>query len=168
MWKLLLEKLGMSVLVVCCFLIGIFGYSLTLAPINLPFLLKLPVEADSIFAAVFALLFVCVATVITRTTRCIEEDMFLMEDGKLGSLLRCVLTSWEYIADVIVFALLNLILEIVIGVTSGAPWYAVVSGIAIMVVGGMLAFALLDCILYVFARKRADRRLRKLQRKREQ
>ena len=167
MWRLLLKKLGMSILTICCFLIGVFCYSLVLAPVNLPFLLKLPADADTVFAAVFALLFVCAVTVISRAKWCLEEDMLVTEDGKLGSLFRCVLTSQEFLADVIVFAVCDLALVTVIGVTSGVLWYTVLAGIAMMVVGGTLAFAVLDCALYVMARKRVDRKLRKIQKRRE-
>lgn len=162
---LLLKKLGRSVLAICCFLIGVFCYSLVLAPINLPFLLKLPADADTVFAAVFALVFACVATVISRAKWCLEEDMLRTEDGKLGSLLRCVLASREWIADVIVFAAYDLVLATVIGVTSEAPWYTVAAGVAMLVVGGALAFGVLDCLLYVLARKRGERKLKKRKRR---
>lgn len=158
---LLLKKFGRSILTICCFLIGVFCYSLVVAPVNLPFLLKLPADADAIFAAIFALIFVCVATVISRTTWCLEEDMLWTEDGKFGSLLHCVLTSQDFVADVIVFAVYDLVLVTLIGVTSGAPWYRAVAGIALLVVGGTLVFATLDCSLYIFARRRGDRKLKK-------
>jgi hypothetical protein len=157
----------MSVLVVCCFLIGVFCYSLVIAPFNLSFLLKLPADADVVFAAVFALLFVCVATVVSRTKWCLEEDMLQTEEGKVGTLFLCVLTSQEFLADVVVFAAWDFVTSVSIGVTSTAAWWWLLLGTVMLVVCSSLLFAALDCMLYVIARKRADRKLRKNQKRRE-
>lgn len=168
MWKLLLKKLGMSVITVLVFFVGAFGYGLVIAPFNLPYLLKLPAEANEVFGAIFMLVFVCVVTVIVRADWCIEEDMFCQDEDEQRPLFWRVLISCEFLADVIVFAVEWLVFVTVIGVTSGEPWFSVALGVVLLVLGATAAFAVLDCLLYIIARKRADHRLRKLQRKREQ
>lgn len=170
MWGLLLNKFGRSLLTILAFFAGVFCWGLVIYPFNLPYLLHLPSETtDAVIGTVFALLFVCVATVMVRTNWCLEEDMFWQrEDEKARPLFLCVLTSREWLADVIVFAVWDLLFQGYIGITSGVAWYTVFVVTAALVVGSTLAFSLLDCLLYVIARKRADRRLRKLQRKREE
>ncbi|MBR3778520.1 MAG: hypothetical protein IKL13_02185 [Clostridia bacterium] len=149
---------------------GIFCWGLVIYPFNIPYLLHLPAEeTDAVIGTVFALLFVCVATVAVRTKWCLEEDLFLLsEDEKARPLFLRVVTSEEWIADGIVFAVWALTLAVVSGITSGAIWYRVVLGVVELTLGSTALFAVLDCVLYAIARKRADRRLRKLQRKREQ
>ena len=161
MWKLLLKKLGMSFLVAVVCFVGMFCYGLVLYPINLPYLLKMPAETDYVFAMIFALIFVSVATIRVRTKWCFEEDLFFAVEEDAPPLMRRVVTSQEYLADVIVFAVWVLIYTGVVGGTSGAPWYRVVLGSAILLVSSVLAFAVLDCLLYVIARKKADKQLRK-------
>ena len=161
MWKLLLKKFGMSFLVALVCFVGMFCYGLVLYPINLPYLLKISAEADYVFAMIFALIFVSVATIRVRTKYCFEEDLFFAGEEDAPSLLRRVVTSQEYLADVIVFAVWVLIYAGVVGGTSGAPWYRVVLGSAILLVSSVMAFAVLDCLLYVIARKKADKQLRK-------
>lgn len=163
MWRLLLKKFGRSLLTICAFIIGIFCWGLTIYPFNLPYLLHLPGEAtDAVIGTVFALLFVCVATVIVRTNWCLEEDMFWQsEDEKARPLFLCVLTSQEFIADLIVFAVWDLALSVSIGATSAAPLWWLLLGTVILMVGGTALFAVLDCLLYVIARKKANRQLHK-------
>lgn len=169
MWRLLLKKLGMSILTMIVFILGIFGWGLTLYPFNFPYLLQLSPDADYVIAFVFALLFTCVVTVTVRGKWCFENDVFFSKKEKRFRALLCrIVTSQDFIADVAVFALWDFAVSLRIGLGTHVPWFRVAVGVAVLVVGGTLAFGLLDCLLYVIARKRADRKLRKLQRKREE
>ena len=162
MWKLLLKKFGMSFLVALVYFVGLFCYGLVLYPINLPYLLKIPAEADYLFAMIFALIFVSVATVRVRTKYCLEEDMFFAhKDEKAPPLIWRVVCSREFLADVIVFAVWALAPIVFSGVTSGAPWHSVIVGILTLSVGSITFFALLDCLLYIISRRKADKHLRK-------
>ena len=170
MWKLLLHKFGRSLLTIGALIVGIFCWGLTIYPFNLPYLLHLPAEeTDGVIAIVFTTLFVSVATVIVRTNWCIEEDLFWQsEDEPPRPLFLRVLRSREWLADVIVFAVWALLFQGYIGITSGVAWHSVVLVTVMLVAGSAAAFAPLDCLLYVLARKRADRRLRRLQRSRDE
>ncbi len=160
MWRLLLGKVGMSLLTIGCFFVGMFGYGLILLPFNLPYLLKISADAEYYFMGIFALVFVCVATVMVRAKWCFETDLFFSSaDTRLRSLFLRVVRSQEFVADLIVFALWDLVMITITGVRSQVPWYAAVTGNAVLLVGGTLVFAVLDCVLYIIARKRADRRL---------
>lgn len=160
MWKLLLKKLGMSVITVLVFFVGAFGYGLVIAPFNLPYLLKLPEDANVAFGGVFALLVVCVVTVIVRTDWCYENDAFFASnEEKQRPLIWRIVTSREFIADVIVCALCVLVYSVSIGARSQAVWWWFAMATLILVGGYTLLFAVLDCLLYMIARKRADRRL---------
>ena len=157
-----LKKFGLSLLNIIAFFVGIFLWGLTLYPFNFPYLLKLPQEADHIIATVFALTFVCIAVVMVRTKWCFETDLFFAKkDEKVPPLAWRIITSQEFVADVIVFAVWVLGLFTWIAATSDAPWYRAVPTVALLVVGGTILFAALDCLLYVIARKKADKQLRK-------
>jgi hypothetical protein len=157
-----LKKFGLSLLNIIAFFVGIFLWGLTLYPFNFPYLLKLPQEADHIIATVFALTFVCIAVVMVRTKWCFETDLFFAKKGeKVTPLVWRIVSSQEFIADVIVFAVWVIGLFTWIAATSGAPWYRAVPTVALLVVGGTILFAALDCLLYVIARKKADKQLSK-------
>lgn len=157
-----LKKFGLSLLNIVAFFAGIFLWALTLYPFNFPYLLKLPQEADYVIAIVFALTFVCIAVVMVRTKWCFENDLFFVKkDEKAPPLVWRIVSSQEFIADVIVFAVWGLGLFTWIAATSDAPWFRAVPTVALCVMAGTLVFGILDCLLYVIARKKADRKLRK-------
>lgn len=163
MWKRLLQKLGLSLLAIGGFVAGIFCWALAIYPFNLPYLLHLPSETtDLIIGSVCGLLFTCIVTVSVRTKWCFENDLFFSkEDRKLRSLIKRIVTSPEFIADIVVFALWMLIIALLPGTPSGTPWYALVLGTATMMVVGTAVYAVVDCLLYVIARKKADKQLYK-------
>lgn len=166
MFLLVLKKFGLALLNIVAFFVGIFLWGLTLYPFNFPYLLKLPQEADHVIAAVFALTFVNIVVVSVRTKWCFENDLFLAEEGdKWWTLPWRIIQSEDWVADVVVCALYLLVLSTIAGVTSGAPWYAQISGTLLLTVGGVLVFGVLDCLLYVIARKKADKQLRKREEK---
>ncbi|MBQ7088356.1 MAG: hypothetical protein IJN04_01785 [Clostridia bacterium] len=166
MFLLVLKKFGLALLNIVAFFVGIFLWALTLYPFNFPYLLKLPQEADYVIAIVFALTFVCIAVVMVRTKWCFENDLFFAKkDEKAPPLVWRIVSSQEFIADVIVFAVMVLGLFTWTAATSDAPWYRAVPTVALIVVGGTIVFAALDCLLYVIARKKADKRLRKREEK---
>lgn len=169
MFQLVLKKFGLALLNIVAFVVGIFLWGLTLYPFNFPYLLKLPQEADYIIATVFALTFVCIAVVMVRTKWCFETDLFFAKQGeKVLPLVWRILSSQEFVADVIVFAVFMLAIGIWIGIPSSVPWVAVLLGMMMFLVCATVVFAALDCLLYVIARKKADRQLRKIQKQREQ
>lgn len=166
MFLLVLKKFGLALLNIVAFFVGIFLWALTLYPFNFPYLLKLPQEADYVIAIVFALTFVCIAVVMVRTKWCFETDLFFAKEGeKAPPLIWRIVSSRDFIADVIVFATMVLGLFTWTAATSDAPWYRAVPTVALIVVGGTIVFAALDCLLYVIARKKADKRLRKREEK---
>ena len=162
-----LKKLGLSLLNIVAFFVGIVLWALTIYPFNFPYLLQLPFEeTNAVTASVFAVLFVCIVTVAVRTKWCFETDLFFAKEGeKAPPLIWRIVSSQEFIADVIVFAAMVLGLFTWIAATSDAPWYRAVPTVALIVVGGTIVFAALDCLLYVIARKKADKRLRKREEK---
>ncbi len=172
-WELFLfflKKIGMSLLTIGGFLAGIFCWGLAIYPFNFPYLLHLPSEeTDLVISSICGLLFVYIVTITVRTKWCYDNDLFFSkEDNRFIALVGRIVKSQEFIADVAVFALYVSVIAIAAGISVDAPWYSILTGTAAMAVGEAWIFAVLDCLLYVIARKRADRRLRKLQRKREQ
>lgn len=159
---LILKKVAMSLLVLGILFVGVFCWALTLYPFNFPYLLHLPEEpTNSVICTAFALTFLCIVTVTVRTKWCYDNDLFFSkEDNKLFSLMRRIVTSREWIADVIVFEMY--VLAVAVGVAPvPMPWGAWIVGTTMIVVVSSLVFGLVDCLLYVIARKRADRRLRR-------
>ena len=169
MWMLLLKKLGLSFLTLLGLLAGVFLWALTIYPFNFPYLLQLPFEeTNAVTSSVFALLFVCIVTVAVRTKWCFETDLFFAEkDEKARPLVVRIITSQEFLADVIVFAVWVLGIYTFVAVTSETitVWYIAVLCVLALVVGGTAVFAPLDCLLYVIARKKADKQLRKREEK---
>ena len=164
MFVLFLKKLGLSLLNVAAFFVGMFLWGLTLYPANLPYLLKLPQESEYVIGTAFALTFVCIVVVIVRTKWCYETDLFLRQPGdKWWHLPLRIVTSWEFWMDVVVFALYVLALSISAAVTAQAPWYTAVLGVLLLTVVSSLVFGVFDCLLYVLARRKANRQLRKRQ-----
>ena len=156
-----LKKFGLSLLNIVGLVVGIFLWALTVYPFNFPYLLHLPAdETNMVTMSVFALLFVCIVVVMVRTKWCFETDLFFAKKGeKVPPLVWRIITSQEFIADVIVFAAWVLGLLTWIAATSDAPWYMAVPTVALIVVGGTILFAAMDCLLYVIARKKADKQL---------
>ena len=165
MWLLLLKKLGLSFLTLLGLLAGIFLWALTIYPFNFPYLLQLPFEeTNALTGSVFSILFVCIVTVAVRTKWCFETDLFFVKRGeKAPPLVWRIVTSQEFIADLIVFAAWMVGIYTFAATTSETVnvwWAAVLSVLAITVVA-TTAFAPLDCLLYVIARKKADKQLSK-------
>lgn len=159
-----LKKFGLSLLNIVAFFVGIFLWGLTLYPFNFPYLLKLPQEADYVIATVFALTFVCIAVVMVRTKWCFENDLFFAKkDEKAPPLVWRIVSSQEFIADVIVFAVWGLGIYTAAAITSETVnvWYVAVLAVLAITIVSTAAFAVLDCLLYVIARKKADKQLRK-------
>lgn len=169
MWMLLLKKLGLSFLTLAGLLAGVFLWALTIYPFNFPYMLQLPFEeTNAVTASVFALLFVCIVTVSVRTKWCFENDLFFLhKDEKPRPLVVRIVTSQEFLADVIVFAAWMVGIYTAAAITSDIVnvWYIAVLCVLALVVGTTVAFVALDCLLYVIARKKADKRLRKREEK---
>lgn len=165
MWLLLLKKLGLSFLTLLGLLAGIFLWALTIYPFNFPYLLQLPFEeTNAVTGSVFSILFVCIVTVAVRTKWCYETDLFFVKKGeKAPPLVWRIVTSQEFIADVIVFAVWMVGIYTAAALTSEVMtvWYVAVLAVLAIVVCGTILFAPLDCLLYVIARKKADKQLRK-------
>ena len=165
MWILLLKKFGLSFLTLLGLLAGVFLWALTIYPFNFPYLLQLPFdETNGVTATVFALLFVCIVTVAVRTKWCYETDLFfLQKDEKPRPLVVRIITSQEFLADIIVFAMWVLGIYTTAAITSEtAPvWYVAALTVLAITVVATAVFAPLDCLLYVIARKKADKKLRK-------
>lgn len=155
-----LRKLGLSFLVILDFVIGIFCWALTIYPFNFPYLLRLPEDAtNSILSVSCGLLFVSIVTVRVRTKWCYENDLFFSkEDHRFLSLVKRIVISPEFITDTIVFAVWMLALG-VWAAPSGTPWYAFLLGFLTSLLVCAPVFAVLDCLLYVIARKKADKQL---------
>ena len=169
MWILLLKKLGLSFLTLLGLLAGVFLWALTIYPFNFPYLLQLPFEeTNAVTASVFALMFVCIVTVAVRTKWCFETDLFFQQkDEKPRPLVVRIITSQEFLADLIVFAAWMVGIYTFAAISSETVnvwWAAVLSVLAITVVATAV-FAPLDCLLYVIARKKADKQLRKREEK---
>lgn len=158
---LLLKKIGMSLLVLGILFVGFFLWALTIYPFNFPYLLHLPAdETNAITGSLFSLIFLCIVTVTVRTKWCYDNDLFFAKEEKgLLSLFRRILTSRDFVADVIVFALY--VLAICITAIPTNVRLAWILGTILLMVGSSLAFGLFNCLLYVLARRRADKLLRK-------
>lgn len=169
MWILLLKKFGLSFLTLLGLLAGIFLWALTIYPFNFPYLLQLPFEeTNAVTGSVFALLFVCIVTVAVRTKWCFETDLFFAKKGeKVPPLVWRIVSSQEFIADVIVFAAWVLGIYTFAAITSETMtvWYVAVLVVLAITIVATAVFAVLDCLLYVIARKKADKRLRKREEK---
>lgn len=164
-----LKKFGLSLLNIVGLVVGIFLWALTIYPFNFPYLLHLPAdETNMVTMSVFALLFVCIVVVMVRTKWCFETDLFFAKKGeKVPPLVWRIITSQEFVADVIVFAAWVLGIYTFAAISSETVnvwWAAVLSVLAITVVATAV-FAPLDCLLYVIARKKADKQLRKREEK---
>ena len=161
MLKLVLKKFGLSFLTILGLLAGLFIWGLAVFPFNLPYLLHLPTDETNLATgSICALLFVSIVTVSVRTKWCLETDLFFAKpEEKPPHLLMRIITSQEFLADVIVFAAWMLGLFVSGGVTSGAPWYRVMLGTVLLLLITTLPFAAFDCLLYTIARKKADKRL---------
>lgn len=159
---LLLKKIGMSLLVLGILFVGFFLWALTIYPFNFPYLLHLPAdETNAITGSLFSLTFLCIVTVTVRTKWCYDNDLFFSkEDRRLLSLLRRIVTSRDFVADVIIFEL-YVVAASVIAVPSNVVWFAWILGTILLMMASSLAFGLFDCLLYVLARKKADKLLRK-------
>lgn len=163
MLKLVLKKFGLSFLTLLGLFVGLFVWGLVVFPFNLPYLLQLPTdETNLVTGSICALLFVSIVTVSVRTKWCFETDLFFAKpEEKPPHLLMRIITSQEFLADVIVFAVWMLGIFVSVGGTSGAPWYLVVLGTVLLILITTLPFAAFDCLLYTIARKKADKRLYK-------
>ena len=164
MFRLLLRKFGMSLLTLVNAFLGVFLWALTLYPFNFPYLLKLPQYTNEIIMTAFVLIFLSVITVTVRTKWCYEKDLFFLKKGEEGPpLIVRIVTSQEFIGDIIVFAAWILGVYIFAAITSDTVtvWYAAVLTVLGITLGATAIFALFDCLLYIIARKRADRRLRR-------
>ena len=159
---LLLKKIGMSLLVLGILFVGFFLWALTIYPFNFPYLLYLPAdETNAITGSLFSLIFLCIVTVTVRTKWCYDNDLFFSkEDRRLLSLLRRIVTSRDFVADVIIFEL-YVVAASVIAVPANVVWFAWILGTILLMMASSLVFGLFDCLLYVLARKRADKLLRK-------
>ena len=141
-----------------------FLWGLTLYPANLPYLLKLPQESESVIALIFALAFVCIVVVTVRTKWCYETDLFLGETGdKWWHLPWRIVTSWEFWMDVVVFALYVLVLNILALVPNGVLWWVFLVETIVLLIVSSAVFGVFDCLLYILARRKANRQLRKRQ-----
>lgn len=164
LFVLFFKKLGLSLLNVAAFFVGMFLWGLTLYPANLPYLLKLPQESESVIALIFALTFVCIVVVTVRTKWCYETDLFLGETGdKWWHLPWRIVTSWEFWMDVVVFALYVLVLNILALVPNGVLWWVFLVETIVLLIVSSAVFGVFDCLLYVLARRKANRQLRKQQ-----
>ena len=162
MWRMLFKKFGMSFVVAFVFLLGILGYALVIAPFNITYLLKIPAALETNFAWGFAALFACVVTVIVRTDWCYHSDFLLPKEGEKWHhrILRAA-TSQELLADLIVCAFWWLVFYGIVVIREDVNWIKVAWKLPLLVVGDTLMFGLVDTLLYVIARKRADRRLKR-------
>ena len=152
--KLFFKKLLTAPLYLGSLFVGLFGFYLVLGPFNLPYLLKLPQYSEYIFALVFSLVFVSVATVYVRTGYCQRAGLHL--EKKTG-LFRQVLSFREFWMELLVFALLNMAFYVWIGIDSQAVWWWIVLGSLLLTFGATLVFALVDCLLWVISFKRVKR-----------
>ena len=161
MLKLVLKKFGLSFLTILGLFAGLFVWGLAVFPFNLPYLLQLPTdETNLVTGSICALLFVSIVTVSVRTKWCFETDLFFAKsEDKAPHILVRIITSQEFLADVIVFGTWMLGIFVSIGVTSGAPWYRVVLGTVLLILITTIPFAAFDCLLYIIARKKADKQL---------
>lgn len=159
---LILKKIAMSLLVLGILFVGFFLWALTIYPFNFPYLLHLPAdETNAITGSLFSLIFLCVVTVTVRTKWCYDNDLFFAKEEKgLLSLFRRIVTSRDFVADVIVFALYVLAICI-IAIPTNVVWLAWILTTLLLMVIGSPVFGLFNCLLYVLARKRADKLLRK-------
>ena len=162
MFRLLLRKFGMSLLTLVNAFLGVFLWALTLYPFNFPYLLKLPQYTNEIIMTAFVLIFLSVITVTVRTKWCYEKDLFFLKKGEEGPpLIVRIVTSQEFIGDTIVCAFWTSLIVIRVGVGMQAPFLAVVLVTSLLTVGVTAVYGMFDCLLYIIARKRADRRLRR-------
>ena len=152
--KLFFKKLLTAPLYVGAMFLGLLGFYLVLGPFNLPYLLKLPSYSEYIFAGVFSLVFVSVATVYVRAGYCRREG-FCPEEQK--SLFHQVISFREFWMELLVFALLNMVFHVWIGIDTQAVWWWILLGSLLLTFGATLAFALLDCLLWMISFKRAKR-----------
>ena len=162
MFRLLLRKFGMSLLTAVNAFLGAFLWGLTLYPMNLPYLLKLPQYINEVTMVGFVLTFVSVITVIVRTKWCYENDLFFLKKGEEGPpLILRIVKSHEFIGDAIVCAFWTALVVIRAGVGMHVRFWAVVLGSILLTVGVTAVYGVWDCLLYILARKRADRQLRR-------
>ena len=107
-------------------------------------------------------------TVPVRTKWCFETDLFFVKkDEKAPPLVWRIITSQEFLADIIVFAVWIVGIYTFAAITSDTVnvWYAAVLTVLAITVVATVAFAALDCLLYVIARRKADKKLRKREEK---
>ena len=156
--KLFFKKLGMLIIYLFVAFVGIFGYSMTLRVLNLPYLLGLPAEIEYLFALVFASLFVAIVVVTVRTNRCYEEDLFF--EGEKSLFMRIV-TSREYIAEQAVMTVVGFVWVLAVGISGKYP-------VPILILGALLGTlcigsvsAVINLVLWMVSRWCANRKLQK-------
>lgn len=153
--KLFLKKLFTVPLYVFSAFVGLYGILMVLLPFNLPYLLKVPEEVMLVVYFLLSLVFVSVVAVIVRTDHC--RKTFALEPDEKPLVLR-VLTFREYIAEVAVFALLAAVFQLWIGITAGAAFGVLVLVTLSLVIGSTLAFAVVDCLVWMISAKKAHKR----------
>ena len=160
---LVLKKLALSLLGIVVWFVGLYCWALIIYPMNLPYLLHMQADfIDEITASVFSLTFVSIVMVSVRTRWCFEEDLFFdRDDRRLWSLVRRIVTSREFIADECVCALWCVAPSAAAALRTGAPLFVFILCTIAIIIAVTTVYGVFDCILYVLARRRADRRLRK-------
>ena len=152
--KLFFKKLLTAPLYLGSMFLGLFGFYLVFGPFNLPYLLKLPEYFLYIFGGVFSLVFVSVAAVYVRTGYCKREGLYPEEQK---SLFRQVISFREFWMELLVFALLNMVFHLWIGIDSQAVWWWVLVGSLLLTAGATMAFALVDCLLWMISFRKAKK-----------
>ena len=153
--KLFFKKLFTVPLYVFSAFVGLYGILMVLLPLNLPYLLKVPEEVMLVVYFLLSLVFVSVVAVIVRADHC--RKTFALEPDEKPLFLR-VLTFREYIAEVTVFALLAAVFQLWIGITAGAAFGVLVLATLSLVIGSTLAFAVVDCLIWMISAKKAHKR----------
>ena len=153
--KLFLKKLFTVPLYVFSAFVGLYGILMVLLPFNLPYLLKVSEETMMVVYFLLSLVFVSVVAVWVRIDHC-RKTFALEPDGK--PLFLRVLTFREYILEMVVFALLATAFNLWIGITSNASIWPLILVTLGLTVAESLAFALVDCLIWMISAKRAHKR----------
>lgn len=153
--KLFLKKLFTAPLYIVAVFGGMFGFGVLLEPLNLPFLLKF--SEDVMFGVYLFLgvLFGSVVAAIVRTQHLRSSKLF--EENPEKSLFARVVTSQEYISEQIVFLLLAVVYSVGSGVAYETPFWQSVGVTAVLVIGGGVLFAVIDCLIWMISYKRIQR-----------
>ena len=153
--KLFLKKLLTAPLYILAGVGGLFGFAMVLAPLNLPYLLKISEDVLFGFYIFLGVIFASVVAAIVRTQHLRSSDLF--EQNPEKSLFVRVVTSQEYRMELAAFAVWAVVYNMWMGWQFATPYKQLLLVTATLLFGGGVLFAAINCLIWMISYKRIRR-----------